>query len=137
MAKQHKYNVGDEITVKIAAVTENDGKTSYRIKGIENIKFSEGGIDAAAIKKPKPGDIVYEVILCPDEEIVYLGAMVIEDISTKEIKIAGDWFESDDDDFIFDREEAEKRTKEYSEKYNFRIEREGLLKEEVDYGKTD
>lgn len=136
MAKQHKYNVGDEITVKIAAVKENDGKTSYRIKGIENIKFSEGGLDAAAIKKPKPGDIVYEVILCPDEEIVYFGAMVIEDISTKEVKIAGDWFESNDDELIFDRAEAEKRAKEYSDKYNFPIVREGVFKEEADNGKT-
>lgn len=137
MGKPHKYKVGDEITVKIAAVIENDGKTAYRIKGIEHIKFSEGGINAMAVQKPKPGDIVYEVLLVPDEEIVYFGAMLIEDISTKEIKIAGDWFENNDDDFMYDRQEAEKRVKEYSDKYNFQIVREGLLKQEADYGKTE
>ena len=49
MATQHKYNVGDEITVKIAAVTENDGKTSYRIKGIENIVMTEAVLKKLAI----------------------------------------------------------------------------------------
>ena len=84
----------------------------------------------------KPGDIVYEVIIDFDNCTIYFGAMEVEDVATKEIKIASDWFEIDDNELVYDRQEAEKRAKELSEKYNYPVIREGLLRAEEDNGKT-
>lgn len=135
MEKQHKYNVGDKIMVQIASVTENNGKTVYRIKGIENIKFSEGGINSMNTMGIKPGDIAYEAIVDFDDKKIYLGAMKIEDVSTKEIKIAGDWFAVNDNELVYDREEAEILAKNLSERYNYPVIRKGLLKEGGNNGK--
>lgn len=127
MAKQHKYNVGDEITVKIAAVKENDGKASYRIKGIENIKFSEGGIDAAAIKKPKPGDPVYFVMVDHMEQKVFLETIEIEDIATKELKVKDTWFDIESEDTFFNEKNAEDYAEYYAKLHGYPIVKEDLF----------
>lgn len=125
MEKQRKYNVGDEIIVKIAAVSESDGKAIYRIKGIENIKFSEGGIEAAAIKKPKPGDPVFFVMVDHVERKVFLECLEIEDIATKELKVKDDWFDIESEDTFFNEKDAQDFAEHYAKLEGYQIVREG------------
>lgn len=127
MGKQHKYNVGDTFMVQIAAVAESNGKPVYRIKGIENIKFSEGGIDAMNAERVKPGDTVYVVGLDHSGTIVYFEAWEVEDIATKEIKIMGNWLEKDNN-FVYDLQEAERKAEEYSKEYNYPVVRGGTTR---------
>lgn len=132
MEKQHEYNKGDEITVKIAAVTEINGKPAYEIKGIESIKFSEGGIDAMAVKQIKPGDIAYMV--ADVDEMICLDALPIDDVSTKEVKIEGIWFEIEITRVFFTKEEAEKCAIEMAQEYGYPIVKNDLFTKENENG---
>ena len=51
MKKLHKYNVGDELTIKISAIREKNGKIAYDIEGLNGLSFAESTIDNIAQKK--------------------------------------------------------------------------------------
>lgn len=130
----HKYNVGDEITVKIAKVESVGSKPAYRIKGIENIKISEAAIEKMAIKRIKPGDIIYQVAVCEEEDLVWFDAVVVEDAGTKHLKIFDDWIEIEAEAFkIFtDEKEAEEHAIALATGCGYRIVKGGLFKQEVE-----
>ncbi len=130
--KPHKYNVGDEITVKIATVRE--GGTEYSFVGAENTFFSEKAIEEMEVKMIKPGDIVYTVFKPDWDDVICFDAAVVEDIGTKEVKICGDWVGIDDEIF-FDKNEAEEKALELSKKYNLPISKQGLFELEDKNGR--
>lgn len=132
MENQHKYNVGDEITVKISAVTTAGSKPAYRIKGIENIKISEGAIEKMSQKRIKPGDIIYQIGLCEEEDIVWFDAAVVEDVGTKEIKIFNDWIEIETEisKILIDEKQAEKYAIKLAKERGYRIIKGGLFSED-------
>ena len=130
----HKYNVGDEITVKIAKVESVGSKPAYRIKGIENIKISEKALEQMQVQKIKPGDVIYQVAKCDEEDLVWFDAAVVEDIGTKEIKIFNDWIEIDAENFkIFTNEkEAEEYAVSLAQDLGYRIIKGGLFEQEAE-----
>lgn len=132
--KPHKYNAGDEITVKIAKVESVGSKPAYRIKGIENIKISEAAIEKMAIKRIKPGDIIYQVAVCEEEDLVWFDAVVVEDAGTKHLKIFDDWIEIEAEAFkIFtDEKEAEEHAIALATGCGYRIVKGGLFKQEAE-----
>lgn len=134
MEKQHEYNMGDEITVRIAAVTEINGKPAYEIKGIKSIKFSEGGIDAMAVKKIKPGDIIYQVAECEEENILWFDAAEVEDIGTKDIKLFGDWFTIEKLAIFTIEKDAEEYATKLAQEKGYRIVKGGLFEKEDENG---
>lgn len=134
LANPHKYNVGDEITVKIAIARERNGIFEYRIKGAENIQFKERTMEKMVVKKPMPGDIAYGVDAEAWDEIVALDAYRIEDIGHHEVKISGDWFPIDDGIF-FDEESAEQKAIELAKERGFKIVKGGLFKEADNAGR--
>lgn len=123
--KQHKYNVGDTVTVKIAAVHEKNGKTLYRLRGMENVAVSEKALDKMRQDRFRAGEMVYTVNLSEEEGVVVLEALVAEDVGSKEIKFADDWFEIEKDGMFSEQQEAEERAVELAEKYGCRIIRNG------------
>ena len=130
----HKYNVGDEITVKIAKIESVGIKPAYRIKGIENIKISEKTIEKMQVPKIKPGDIVYQVAMCEEEELVWFDAAEVQDAATKHIRIFDDWIELEAEDYkIFVNEEhAEDYAISLAQDYGYRIIKGGLFEKEED-----
>ena len=129
MEKQHKYNVGDEITVKIAKVEEEDSKTYYRIKGVENIKFSEGGMNAMEIQKAKPGDIIFGIYVDEEGHRVCIEKFKIVDIGHYEVKIFDDWMPLDES-MVFDEAEVERKAQELSKLHGYVIVRKNWLGED-------
>ena len=130
--KPHKYNVGDEITVKIAKLEFVGNRPAYRIKGIENIKISEKAIEQMQVKKIKPGDVIYQVAMHKEEDIIWFDAAVVEDIGTKHIKILEDWIEMESEDYkIFTNEEhAEDYAISLAQDHGYRIIKGGLFEQE-------
>lgn len=131
---QHKYNVGDEITVKIAKVESVGGKPAYRIKGIENIKISEAAIEKMSIKRIKPGDIIYQVAVCEEEDLVWFDSMVVKDAGTKEIKILDEWITivAEGSKIFTDEKEAEGYAIALATGCGYRIVKGGLFKQEAE-----
>lgn len=128
MKKPHKYNVGDTLTVKIAAVHEVNGKPVYRISGIENVGVSEKALDSMRQDRFIPGETVYAVYLSEEEGVVMLDAFVAEDVGMKEIKLCDDWFDIRGDEMFKDQQAAEDRAVELAVKYGFKLFKGGLLK---------
>ena len=128
----HKYNVGDEITVKIAKVESVGSKPAYRIKGIENIKISEKAIEQMQVKKIKPGDTIYQVATCEEEELIWYDAVEIQDVATKEIKIYNEWceIESEYHEIFVDEKAAEEYAIKLAQETGFKIVKGGLFQQE-------
>ena len=123
--KPHKYNVGDVITVKIAAVHEVNGKPMYRFRGIENIPIKEETLEKMRQDRFRPGETAYSVFLDETERMVVLDAFKVTDVATKEVKSENDWF--DKDGIFIEQQQAEDRAAELAVKYGFRLFRSGLL----------
>lgn len=134
MTKAHKYNAGDTLTVKIAAVHEVNGKPVYRIRGIENVGVSEKALDKMRQDRFLPGETAYAVYLSEEEGVVLLDAFVVEDAGTKEIKRGDDWFDISKNKLFRDPQKAEGRAVELAVKYGFKLLRNGCSEQEADNG---
>lgn len=131
----HKYNVGDEITVKITKVEVVGNRPAYRIRGIENIKISERAIEKMQVPKIKPGDIIYMVAVCEEEDIVWFDAEKVDDVATKEIKVCNEWFEFKNYGIFDSEKEAEEYALELAKEHGYKIVKGGLFTQEVDNGR--
>lgn len=105
------------------------GGTEYSFVGAEDILFSEITIDAMAQKKIKPGDIIYQVGECEEEDVLWFDALEVQDIGTKEIKLCNDWF-TIEELAIFDNEkEAEECATKLAQEKGYQIVKGGLFDE--------
>lgn len=130
--KAHKYNVGDVLTVKIAAVHEVNGKPVYRLKGIENVGISQKALDKMRQDRFMQGEKAYAVHNWEEEGIIILDTVTLEDVGTKEIKIGGEWRPFSESELFKEQGLAEQRAVELAVKYGCRIVKDGHLKQEAD-----
>lgn len=107
------------------------GGTEYSFVGAEDILFSESTIDAMAQKKIKPGDIIYSIAECEEEEIIWFDALPVQDIATKEIKLCDDWFVIEESTIFDNEKDAEEYVIKLSEKLGYRIVKGGLFGQEA------
>lgn len=137
VSKAHKYNVGDEFVIKVAAVREESGKAVYDIEGIENMSFTEKTLEKFVMyRSVKPGDIIYCVSKADWDECekICFDAYRVEDISDEEVKICSDW-QAKDETIFFDEKTAGRKAQELAEEFGLPIEKGGLFAKEVQDGR--